>query len=1002
MAADLYRDWLRIPPEKRPPNFFDLLGLSAGVEDAAAIEEAARRQVERVKQHLDGPLAAEGARLLKEIAAARAVLIDPSKRVQYVASLVSPGGGTVQPWWQDAGKRPAATSAVKAPPKPLPAQPIIKPSSSSFQGLEAVARRNHRKSSGSSVAVLAVLGGGVLVFIVAAIIAVVIFSSNQSSATPQSSGMKPQAITPTTHSNPTPATVAQRPKNNEPNRSMFLTQSDPADDDGGKPKEAMTYERHKGLVQSVSLSPHGRRFLSGGEGGVIEWDRPSGKSFLRHEFKVPATAVDYLPGTSCAACADEGSICIVDLPTNQVKTTLKNPRGLILAMAASRDGRHLLTGGNDGTLRWWDIGKPEPEKSMELGDALQIHSLAISRDGRFAAAGCNDGTIGIWALPAGNRVWQMKLHAGAVTSVAFSPDAKRLASTSVDKSVAVWNAESGKLATRFAGHEAAALCVAFLEKSPGLVSGGRDGALKFWSLDSGLSVRSISLPDSIQCLALAPADGYVVVGESKGTIQSLPMPALDFEVVMKQEPPAKKLLLPAGQELAEALKMLDSQYADEVSQAKPADLDALAQRLLAKAGGMAQPAQRLAFFRKARDLFAGLGKLEPTFGAIDECDRWFEIDDLAEKAKALPSIVSAATPVGQKPVIDAARALLRRAESEKRPDLAKALVAAMEKAAEKSGMAELTKLVAQVKKQRKREAAIQAKIVELQTKLKSSPNDRDAHLAYGLLLCSKNNWKDGLTHIAKGANAKLATIAKQDLAEPKEAKPRLKLAHAWADVADKEPEAKLIGLQRAKHWAELAEADLPAGEKAQATLLIGQISAQLSAITPVNSTPAAVSPGPKPKKTAETVMRRNYNTFRTEETFKAQWKVEGSSRLESLGLRLLDSPVSLQSTFQLLDNWKMEIDAVYDGREVVIEVNKQVITLRPTKNEPIIYLERKGKKLAYALAGKQTSGSTISLPDDARAPSTITIKLQGTSLPSRKEGFVIPRILVNGPVKLDE
>ena len=80
MAGDLYWDWLKVPVEKRPPNFFDLLGLGADVADAAVVEQAARTQVQRIKEHLDGPHAAEGARLLGEVAAARTTLIDPAKR----------------------------------------------------------------------------------------------------------------------------------------------------------------------------------------------------------------------------------------------------------------------------------------------------------------------------------------------------------------------------------------------------------------------------------------------------------------------------------------------------------------------------------------------------------------------------------------------------------------------------------------------------------------------------------------------------------------------------------------------------------------------------------------------------------------------------------------------------------------------------------------------------------------------------------------------------------
>lgn len=1004
MPADLYWDWLKVPREKRPVNFFDLLGLSAGVEDVAAIEQAAKRQVERVKQHLDGPQAAEGAKLLQEIAAARATLIDPAKRGKYLASLLSPGGA-VQPWWQDPSKRPAAKVAEKpaaaVQPKRLAAPPIVNPKSSTFSGMHVSPGRRSDRSAGSKTVLFALLSGGGLVLVAAIAVAFVIFNSNKPQPTEQVRATEKTNNSPPTLpiQNGTPTNGAE---NHEPTKSMFLTEADPKSDDSGTPAQPMKYERHTGLVQAVALAPHGRRFLSGGEGGVFEWDRPSGKSFLRHQFKVPASAVCYLPGARLAACADEGSVLVIDLSTNKVKATLKNPSGQLLAMAGGADGKHLLTGGSDGSLRWWDIDKAEPQKAIDLGDSVQIHSLAISRDGKFAAVGCNDGNVGVWELPSLKKVWQTKRHQGTVTGVAFSPDGSRVASASIDKSIAVFQSESGKGVAMFPGHQGGALCVAFLEKSPGLVSGGRDGSLKFWSFESGYAVRSVSLSGPILCLAVAPTDGYVIAGGSAGMLQMLPMPELEFGSVVKDEPPAKKLAIPAAEEIEAASTMLRAKYMAELDQAKPDDLLALAEQLLTKAGSKIQSPQRLALFQMARDLFVRLGKLDSAFKAIEESGRWFEIDEFAEKAKSLAPIITAAPPTGQKPIFEAAEKLLRRAESESRPDLSKLILTAMEQSSEKSGSAELTKQVAAIKKQREQDAALAAKLNELQTKLKAAPDDRDAHLALGLILCSKQNWKDGLAHVAKGPDARLADLAKQDLAEPKEAKPRLKLAQAWADAADKVLEAKRVCYLRAKYWVELAEPNLLAEDKANATLLLGQVAAKISALSPTKE--PANGNGEKPKKTLEPVVRRNFNTFRSEATIKSNWKVEGSSRMEALGLRLLDNPVSMQSTFQLIDNWKMEIVAEYDGRQMLIEVNKQTITLTPTRSQPAFYLERKGKKLTYAIASTRglPTLNTISLPDDALEPSAISIKLEGVPFPNRKDGMLIGRIVVNGPVKVEE
>jgi WD domain, G-beta repeat len=1010
MAGDLYWEWLRVPPEKRPPNHFDLLGLPADVADVAAIEQAAGRQVQRVKEQLDGPQAAEGAKLLQEIAAARTTLIDPAKRARYVASLASPGSpaASPQPWWQDASKKPAAKPATQAGPatavKPVPVVKTVAPAKpSAFQGMTSRPGARPTKKSGPNLALLLVFGGGAALVLVAAVVAAVVVFGSGSTKTEQAQNSNSEKQN-TGPSKPAgPSRTNHEPENHEPSKSEFLTEIDPPPDANAKLTATKKFERHTGLVQALSLAPHGRRFLSGGEGGVFEWDLSSAKSFLRHQFKnVPATSSAYLPGTRLYACADEGSVVIRDLATNQTRNTLKCPRGLLLAMAAASDGRHLLTGGNDGTLRWWDVNLAEPEKEIEAGDSVQVYCVAVSRDGKLAAAGGKDGSLGVWEIASKKKLWQSKQHRNSVTAVAFSPDSKRIASASLDNSVAVWDADGGARVALFPGHETGAYCVSFLDKSPGLVSGGHDNTLRFWNLESGLSLRTLSLAASPHCLAVGPGDAFVIVGGAGGMLLAVPRPELDFETIVKEEPPEKKLPLPAAEDVDAALSALRLKLKQELESAKADDLAALAERLFQKAGGKVLPSQRLALFREARELFTKAGKLESALKTIDQTDRWFEIDDLGEKTTVLIALIPVTPAPGQKAIVELGLKLLQRTDSEARPDLGTQILPALDQAAEKSAVPELKKSIATLRKQRETEAMAVAKLNELQTKLKAAPNDKELNLTYGLLLCSRHEWKDGLAHLAKGSDAKLADLAAQDIKEPKEAKPRFELGQAWADAAEKAADAKLTCLQRAKYWVERAEPGLFGEDKPKATLLLGQVSAKISTLAPKE---AAGGPDkPAPRKIGEPVVRRNFNTLRDEATFKTQWKIEGSSRWENSGLRLLENPVSLQSTFQLIDNWRMEIVADYDGRELVIQVNKQTITLQPTRNEPVIYLERKGKKLSYVLANLRAlpTVNTISLPDDALLPSAISIKLEGVPYTNRKEGMLLPRIVVAGPVKVEE
>ncbi len=82
---DSYSEWLGVTTPKRPLNHYQLLGLKESVSDQGLIEEAARRQIEKLKQYgkrsrSDGETAE---RLLLEVQRAQYVLTDSGRKAEY-------------------------------------------------------------------------------------------------------------------------------------------------------------------------------------------------------------------------------------------------------------------------------------------------------------------------------------------------------------------------------------------------------------------------------------------------------------------------------------------------------------------------------------------------------------------------------------------------------------------------------------------------------------------------------------------------------------------------------------------------------------------------------------------------------------------------------------------------------------------------------------------------------------------------------------------------------
>jgi WD40 repeat protein len=201
-----------------------------------------------------------------------------------------------------------------------------------------------------------------------------------------------------------------------------------------------------------SLSPDGERLAMQGEarGSVQIRDLATGRMWpdpnMAHPLEsIRMGALAFSPdGKALAVCVHvllEPKLLLLESATGKIMDEFKGALSQmpINAMAFTRDGAKLITGGWSAQVQVWDVHRRKFAFGIP-GHTANLRCLAVLPDGKTLVTGSHAGVLKFWSLEQGAELLTLHAHEREILAVAFAPDGNTLASGDKEGKVKLWRA----------------------------------------------------------------------------------------------------------------------------------------------------------------------------------------------------------------------------------------------------------------------------------------------------------------------------------------------------------------------------------------------------------------------------------------------------------------------------------------------------------------------------------------------------------------------------------
>ncbi len=239
-------------------------------------------------------------------------------------------------------------------------------------------------------------------------------------------------------------------------------------------------------ASAMAYSPDGTLLAAGSDDGIVVWNlatRQPLQTLTNGQPREKFGSIRFSPDGLILADSSGLDVKLWELKTGQLFASLTSGRvGFWKGIGYSSDGKTLAYALSDGPIVLWDMASRIPVGRL-TGHTRRAMALQFTRDGKTLISSGDDGdnSVKVWNVPERRLITNIATFRSWVGSLALSRDERFFAAGSADQRIKLFEMGTWKEAATLKGHLDEIWSIAFSLDGAALFSGSKDGTIRIWS-----------------------------------------------------------------------------------------------------------------------------------------------------------------------------------------------------------------------------------------------------------------------------------------------------------------------------------------------------------------------------------------------------------------------------------------------------------------------------------------------------------------------------------------